>query len=52
MEKSVITVNENDSMLDAINLLRQNDIRMLPVMKKDRPLGSDKKDKGNATLFS
>ena len=38
MEKSVITVNANDSMLDAINLLRQNDILMLPVMKKDKLL--------------
>ena len=27
MEKSVITANANDSMLDAINLLKQNDIR-------------------------
>ena len=39
MDKSVITVNANDSMLDAINLLKQNDIRMLPVMKKDKLVG-------------
>ena len=39
MSKPVITVNENDSMQDAINLLKQHNIRMLPVMGKDKMVG-------------
>ena len=34
MSKNVITVDINDSMQDAMKLLKENDIRMLPVMKK------------------
>ena len=39
MSKKVITVDINDSMLDAINLLKKHDIRMLPVMKKGTLVG-------------
>ena len=39
MSKDVITVDVNDSMQDAMRLLREHDIRMLPVMKKDRLVG-------------
>ena len=33
MTSTVITVDVNESMQDAINLLKKNEIRMLPVMK-------------------
>ncbi len=36
MSKPVITVDENDSMQDAINLLKQHNIRRIPVMGKGR----------------
>ena len=39
MSKPVITVDENDSMQDAINLFKKHNIRMLPVMGKDRMVG-------------
>jgi len=39
MSKKVITIDENDSMQDAINLIKQNKINMLPVMKKDKLVG-------------
>jgi len=39
MSKDVITVDVNDSMHDAMRLLREHDIRMLPVMKKGRLVG-------------
>ena len=39
MSKNVITVDINDSMQDAIKQLKENDIKMLPVMKKDRLAG-------------
>jgi acetoin utilization protein AcuB len=39
MSKNVITVNIKDSMQDAIKLLKENDIKMLPVMKKGKLVG-------------
>ena len=39
MHKTVITVNEDDSMHDAIKRLKEHDIRMLPVMKKNKLVG-------------
>jgi len=39
MNKEVITIDEKDSMQDGIKLLKENDIRMLPVMKKDKLVG-------------
>lgn len=39
MSKPVITVDENNSMQEAINLLKQHNIRMLPVMGKDKIVG-------------
>ena len=39
MSKNVITVDVNDSMQDAMKLLKEHDIRMLPVMKKDKLVG-------------
>jgi len=39
MSKNVITVDEKDSMQDAMKLLKENDIRMLPVMKKGKIVG-------------
>ncbi len=39
MSKNVITVNIKDSMSDAIKLLKENDIKMLPVMKKGKLVG-------------
>jgi acetoin utilization protein AcuB len=39
MSKNIITVDENDSMQDAMKLLKENDIRMLPVMKKGKLVG-------------
>ena len=39
MSKNVITVDVNESLLDAIKLLKQNDIGRLPVMKKGKLVG-------------
>ena len=39
MSKNIITVDENDSMQDAMKLLKEHDIRMLPVMKKGKLVG-------------
>lgn len=39
MSKEVITVDVNDSMLSATKLLKQKEIRMLPVMKKGKLVG-------------
>ena len=39
MSKNVITVDVDDSMQDAVKLMKQNDIRMLPVLKKGRLVG-------------
>ena len=39
MSKDVITVDVKDSMHDAMKLLKEHDIRMLPVMKKGKLVG-------------
>ncbi|MCK4788470.1 MAG: CBS domain-containing protein [Desulfobacteraceae bacterium] len=39
MSKTVITVNVNDSMHDAMKLLKEHNIRMLPVMKEGELVG-------------
>lgn len=39
MSKEVVTVDVNDSMLSATKLLKQQKIRMLPVMKKGKLVG-------------
>jgi acetoin utilization protein AcuB len=39
MNKDVITIEEKDSMQDAIKLLKEHDIRMLPVMKMGKLVG-------------
>ena len=39
MSKNVITIGANESLLDAIKLLQQNDIGRLPVMKKGKLVG-------------
>ena len=39
MSKSVITTDVNDSMENAIRLLKEHDIKMLPVMKKNKLVG-------------
>ncbi|MGD9137832.1 MAG: CBS and ACT domain-containing protein [Desulfobacterales bacterium] len=39
MSKDVITVDEKDSMQDAMKHLKEHDIRMLPVMKKGKLVG-------------
>ncbi|MFC1580431.1 CBS and ACT domain-containing protein [Thermodesulfobacteriota bacterium] len=39
MHKVVITVDVGDSMHDAIRCLKEHDIRMLPVMKKNKLVG-------------
>ena len=39
MSKNIITIDENDSMQDAMKLLKEHDIRMLPVMKKGKLVG-------------
>ena len=39
MSKEVITADVNDSMQDAIKLLKEHDIRMLPVTKKGKLVG-------------
>jgi len=39
MSKEVITADGNDSMQDALKLLKENNIRMLPVLKKGKLVG-------------
>jgi acetoin utilization protein AcuB len=39
MSKNVITVDEDDSMQAAMKLMKENGIRMLPVLKKDKLVG-------------
>ncbi len=39
MSRNLITVGPNDSMMNAVNLLREHDIRMLPVLKDGRLVG-------------
>ena len=39
MSKQVITIDENDSMNDAVGLLKEHNIRMLPVMKEGKLVG-------------
>ena len=39
MSKNIITVDENDSMQEAMKLLKEHDIRMLPVTKKGKLVG-------------
>jgi acetoin utilization protein AcuB len=39
MSKNVISIDVNDSMRDAMELLKEHGIRMLPVMKKGRLVG-------------
>jgi acetoin utilization protein AcuB len=39
MSQNVIAIDVNDSMMDAMKLLKENDIRMLPVMKKGKLVG-------------
>jgi acetoin utilization protein AcuB len=39
MSKNAITVNEDDSMQDAMKLMKQHTIRMLPVLKDGRLVG-------------
>jgi acetoin utilization protein AcuB len=39
MSKNVITIDAEGSMQDAMDLLKKNDIRMLPVMKKGKLVG-------------
>ena len=39
MSKSVVTIDVNDSMQDAIKQLKEHSIRMLPVMKKGKLVG-------------
>jgi acetoin utilization protein AcuB len=39
MSKNVITIDANDTMQDALRLLKEHHIRMLPVMKKNRLVG-------------
>ncbi|MGB5748560.1 MAG: CBS and ACT domain-containing protein [Desulfobacterales bacterium] len=39
MSKNIITVDENESMHDAMKLLKEHDIRMLPVLKKGKLVG-------------
>jgi acetoin utilization protein AcuB len=39
MSKQVITIDENDSMNNAIHLLKKHNIKMLPVMKQGKLVG-------------
>ena len=39
MSKNVITVNEDDSMQDALKLMKQHNIRMMPVLKNGQLVG-------------
>lgn len=39
MSKNIVTIDVNDSMQDAMRLLKKHDIRMLPVMRKGKLVG-------------
>jgi acetoin utilization protein AcuB len=39
MSKNVITINEDDSMQEALKLMKQHNIRMMPVLKNDQLVG-------------
>jgi len=39
MSKNVITVDAEDSMMNAIDLLKKNNFRMLPVIHKEKLVG-------------
>ena len=39
MSKGVVTINVNNSMMDATRKLKEHHINMLPVMKKDKQVG-------------
>jgi len=39
MSKPVVTIDANDGMNDAIKLLKKHNIKMLPVMEKDKLVG-------------
>ena len=39
MSKNVVVIDVNDSMQDAMRLLKEHRIRMLPVLKKNRLVG-------------
>src|SRR5210317_1239495 len=39
MSKNVITIDVDDSMQEAVKLMKQRDIRMLPVLKKRKLVG-------------
>jgi len=39
MSKKVVTVNVNDSMQDAMTLLKKHEIRMLPVLERGKLMG-------------
>jgi acetoin utilization protein AcuB len=39
MSKNVVTINEDDSMQDAMKLMKQHNIRMLPVLKDGKLVG-------------
>ena len=39
MSKDVIRIKEKDSIQDAIKVLKEHDVRMLPVMKKGKLVG-------------
>ncbi|MDY6880802.1 MAG: CBS and ACT domain-containing protein [Desulfatiglans sp.] len=39
MSKTVITIDANDSLQNAVKLLKEYNIRMLPVMKRDKLVG-------------
>jgi len=39
MSKNVITIDVDDSMQNALKLMKENDIRMLPVLKKGKLVG-------------
>lgn len=39
MSKKAITIDADDSMQHAVNLMKENKVRMLPVLKKDKLVG-------------
>ena len=39
MSREVVTINVNNSMVDATRKLKEHHISMLPVMKKDKLVG-------------
>lgn len=56
MNKNVITINADDSMTEAIRLLKEKDIRLLPVMEKSKLVGvvtdQDLKDASSSDVLS